>query len=527
MRSTYNTRGSSPKCANEIRNSVVDGICPNKDACPHLGFQSCSELLAENERLKHENEELRRIFDVATKAFKEKEAEVQSLRQENDVLRKKLRELCQRPYARNTGVHEEEPTENPDPCVQGKVETEHKKRGAPKGHRGATRKKPEAKPDRIVFVHPEQCPQCGSHNISPCRDTEEHTQEDIVIVRPVLTRFIKQRGYCRDCGKVFLPVEKGERPKGYIGPVAVAVAGYLRYVVKMPFDGVRKILSSLWGLDITPSALVGFDKKLAAAGRPFYAQIADIVRFSTGINVDETSWPCGSGTEWLWTFTNPDCAFFKIAPSRAGAVPANVLGEHYGGVLGSDCFSAYNTLDALAKQKCLTHYERAAKNLEKFYPRDQSACLFAGCLKDIFKRARQAKHDWTAGIVNDKQANQMAKDFEEELDQLVELPLENHDAENLRKRFIAHRDENFIFLRFKEIEPDNNRAERALRPSVVMRKITYGNNSETGARNHETLMSLVETAKLHDADPLDLMMSLASGRDSGEIKPALFGWDTS
>jgi len=502
-------------------------ICPRKQACPHLGYLSCEDVLTEAQRLKAENRDLRGVFDVATQAFKQKETEAQALRQENDVLRKKLGELFQRPFARNTDTHEEEPAENPDQSIQNQTETERKKRGAPSGHRGATRKKPEGQPDRTVFVYPEQCPQCRSHNISPCHDTEEHTQEDIVIVRPVMTRFVKQRGYCRDCGESFFPLGKGERPKGYIGPVAVAVAGYLRYMIKIPFDGVRKILSGLWGLDITPAALVGFDKKLAAAGRPCYEQIADMVRFSTGINVDETSWPCGSGMEWLWTFTNPDCTFFKIAPSRAGNVPTSVLGEHYGGVLGSDCFSAYNTLEALAKQKCLTHYERAAKNLEKFYPQDQPANLFAVCLKDIFKRARQAKRDWLAGIIGDEKANQMGEDFEEELDQMVELPLANLDAENLRKRLVTHRDANFTFLRFKEIDPDNNRAERALRPSVVMRKITYGNNSKTGARNHEILMSLVETAKLHDADPLDLMMSLAAGRDSDEIKPALFGWDTS
>ncbi len=502
-------------------------ICPDKAACPYLGFRNCGEIMAEYERLKTENHDLRGVFDVATEAFKQKETEVQSLRQENDVLRKKLGELFQRPFARNTDIHEEEPPENPDQSIQTQTEPECKKRGAPAGHRGATRKKPEGKPDRTVFVYPEQCPQCCSHNISPCHDTEEHTQEDIVIMRPVLTRFLKQRGYCRDCGESFFPLGKGERPKGYIGPVAVAVAGYLRYMIKIPFDGVRKILSGLWGLDLTPAALVGFDKKLAAAGRPYYEQIADMVRFSTGINVDETSWPRGPVLEWLWTFTNPDCTFFKIAPSRAGSVPASVLGEHYGGVLGSDCFSAYNTLEALAKQKCLTHYERAAKNLEKFYPQDQPANLFAVCLKDIFKRARQAKRDWLAGIIGDEKTNQMGKDFEEELDQMVELPIANHDAENLRKRLVTHKEENFTFLRFKEIDPDNNRAERALRPSVVMRKITYGNNSQTGAFNHETLMSLVETVKLHDANPLDLMMNLAVGTDSAKIKTMLFASNTS
>lgn len=484
-------------------------ICPNRKACPHLGFRDCAEVLAEVERLKTDNANLRGVFEVATKAFKEKDTQVQSLQQENDVLRRKFRELAQRPFARNACAVEAEPDANQEPDVQKQPE-QKRKRGAPRGHRGATRRKPGGRPDRVVHANPEECPKCHSRNISPCRDTEEHTQEDIVIVRPVVTRFVKRRGYCRDCGELFLPVGKGERPKGHIGPVAHAVAGYLRYAVKMPFDGVRKILSGLWGLDISPAALVGFDKRLAGAGKPYYSQLADMVRYSTGINVDETSWPRGASMEWLWTFTNTDCAFFKIAPSRAGIVPAGVLGEHYGGVLGSDCFSAYNTLEAGAKQKCLTHYERAAKNIQKFHPGDDPACLFAVCLKDIFTRARQAKRDWLADLIREEQACQMARDFEEELDQLLEQPLKNADAENLRKRLIAHRTENFTFLRYKEVEPDNNRAERALRPSVVMRKITYGNNSDTGARNHEILMSLVETSKLRNAKPLDMMINLAN-----------------
>jgi len=483
--------------------------CVGQKACPHLGFRSCVEVLAETERLRVENANLRQVFEVATKAFQEKETEIGKVKQEADVLRRKLTELLQQPFTRNSDTEEE--SQKQDSSAQEHEAPERKKRGAPKGHRGATRKKPEGKPDRTVLVPPEQCPKCRSHHISPCHDTEEHTQEDVVIVRPVVTRFVKQRGYCLDCGEVFFPVGQGERPKGYIGPVAVAVAGYLRYAVKIPFDGVRNILSGLWGFDLTRAALVGFDKKLAAAGKPFYEQIADKVRYSTGINVDETSWPKGAALEWLWAFTNPDCAFFKIAPSRAGAVPAGVLGEPYGGVLGSDCFSAYNTLEALAKQKCLTHYERAAKNLEKFYPQDQPANLFALCLKDIFKRARQVKRNWLADRLGDEQTHHMAKDFEEELDQLVERPLENHDADNLRKRLVTHREENFTFLRYKEVDPDNNRAERALRPSVVMRKITYGNNSDSGARNHEILMSLVETSKLHKANPLDLMLELTAG----------------
>jgi hypothetical protein len=498
--------------------------CSKRHACPHLGYQSCAAAQAETERLKVENRDLRRIFEQATAAFQEKEAEIRRLKEEAEVLRRKLRDQLQQPFTKDT--QQQEPAVNQEQESPDQPEQKRKKRGAPKGHRGATRKPPNRAPDRTILVNPCQCPECHSGNISACQETEEHTQEDLVIIRPLITRYVKTRGYCRDCGALFFPNGEGERPNGYIGPVAVAVAGFLRYVVKMPFEAVRKIFAGLWGLEITQAALVGFEKQLAATGRPFYEQIADMVKYSLELNIDETSWPEGPLLKWLWTFVARSQVLFKIASSRSGEVLRDVLGQTYNGVLGSDCFSAYNTIAAQAKQKCLAHYERAAKELEKFYPGEQAVWMFAISLRDIFRRARQAKRNWLEGIITDEQAGQWAFAFEEELDQLVETPLQNHDAENLRCRLIAHREENFIFLRYKQVEPDNNRAERALRPSVVMRKITYGNNSPTGAFNHETLMSLVETAKLSGANSLDLMMNLASGTDPDKINSLLFAPNT-
>ncbi|HID32764.1 MAG TPA: hypothetical protein EYP24_05245 [bacterium (Candidatus Stahlbacteria)] len=46
------------------------------------------------------------------------------------------------------------------------------------------------------------------------------------------------------------------------------------------------------------------------------------------------------------------------------------------------------------------------------------------------------------------------------------------------------------------VEPTNNRAERHLRPSVIMRKITFGNRSESGAKNHPMIMSILQTSKV-------------------------------
>jgi hypothetical protein len=62
---------------------------------------------------------------------------------------------------------------------------------------------------------------------------------------------------------------------------------------------------------------------------------------------------------------------------------------------------------------------------------------------------------------------------------------------------------------------NNNAAERALRSSVVIRKITYGNRSEEGARAHAVLMSIKETCRLRKENFFDNAMGYL-GRPASE-----------
>ena len=47
---------------------------------------------------------------------------------------------------------------------------------------------------------------------------------------------------------------------------------------------------------------------------------------------------------------------------------------------------------------------------------------------------------------------------------------------------------------------DDNRAERELRPLVIARKLSFGSQSEAGARTREVLMSVLHTLRKRDAD---------------------------
>ena len=62
----------------------------------------------------------------------------------------------------------------------------------------------------------------------------------------------------------------------------------------------------------------------------------------------------------------------------------------------------------------------------------------------------------------------------------------------LAKKMIKFRASLYTFVEHGS-EPTNNNAEREIRPSVLMRKTSYGNRSNPGAKNQAILMSMIRT----------------------------------
>ena len=53
----------------------------------------------------------------------------------------------------------------------------------------------------------------------------------------------------------------------------------------------------------------------------------------------------------------------------------------------------------------------------------------------------------------------------------------------------------------RNIPADNNRAERELRPTVIARKVSFGSQSDEGARTREILMTVLHTLRKRHPDP--------------------------
>ena len=79
---------------------------------------------------------------------------------------------------------------------------------------------------------------------------------------------------------------------------------------------------------------------------------------------------------------------------------------------------------------------------------------------------------------------------------------DNSEAKRLRKRLDKYEDYLFTFLDKPYVPFDNNHAERSIRPAVIMRKNSYTNRSDKGARTQSALMSILRTLKQRNANPI-------------------------
>ncbi len=91
-------------------------------------------------------------------------------------------------------------------------------------------------------------------------------------------------------------------------------------------------------------------------------------------------------------------------------------------------------------------------------------------------------------------------------------------ALTLQKRIRKHAGQWLVFLDDPRVPPTDNLAERALRPLVVLRKITFGHRSQAGAQRMATLMTIQETAKRHQRRPTDIFYRLYTHPPSGVLR---------
>jgi len=424
--------------------------------------------------------------------YEELEIRVAFLEKENTELKTLIYRLTTRIEELEKKLAERQPPTKPDPpsFVKPNGKKRHKKSGRPHGHKGCSRAKPPDVDEEINLTI-SHCPDCGEALGSPLEE-REHVQEDIVPAKKKVTVYRRYRYWCSCCKRlVEAPQAEGEIPNARIGPVAVAWSVMLKQSLGVPFGKTARLLEDLCGLRVSSGALALAAQRIAGRLSPEIDYIRDAVRASPAVNVDETGWRVGGRNHWMWAFVTDRLTLYRIVPSRAGRIAAEELGKDFGGVVVADFFSAYNKLSC-EQQKCTVHLLRELRECSKKNKTPEFAA-FRKKLKRIIADAMR--------LVASKEFD---PDFCESLilrlhDRVLALAVadyKNLDCRRLAKRLWQHGENFFTFLLYPGIvTPDNNRAERAIRPAVVLRKISGGSRTANGANASADLLSLSQTCR--------------------------------
>jgi transposase len=469
--------------------------CPYVNHCPHLGGAALATLVSAADESGDYLDMLHGQLATERESVTKLLSEIESLKKQLAEVKLELRLERQNKFmmGRDKRDVSDEPSEIKD------ADGVPHKRGAPIGHPGWFRPTPTEYDQIVDVAAPTKCTHCGGDVRCFAADKlVEHVQEDVVegVYQVVLYRH--SGAICRRCRRFAQQPGEGELLGSRIGPRLRALALFLRNDIGVSYRKVPRTLRELFNFPFTPAALIGFEKLLTEPAEQLAANIAKKIASSDGpVHADETYWSLDGERAYYWVHGTEKFIHFQFDTSRAGEVSRDILGEYFAGTLVTDCYAGYEAQVARTKQKCLAHLARTARDWQKLTVSGTTAHQFFEDVKQFVKRGCAFHHDRAAGqLSSEEQATEQAW-LRAELARLESCTVDHDKALTLQQRILKHHDEWLVFLDDPRVPPTNNLAERALRPLVVLRKVTFGHRTSAGAHRMAQFMTVQETAKRH------------------------------
>ena len=259
------------------------------------------------------------------------------------------------------------------------------------------------------------------------------------------------------------------------------------------------------GAGVPRGALVQVCARMATRATPTYEALCAQVRGSPVVSPDETGWKVAGTLHWLWAFATADPTVYAIRPGRGFVDAATILGKDFAGVLARDGWAPYRRFGHADHQTCGAHLLRRCRLLQLDHPRSPVAAR----VQQRLQQALALRDRYAAGDIS---PHGLASARGRLLTQTLDLLTTTRSTIPAVQRFAAHLTVEasalFTFLGDPAIDATNWRAEHALRPAVVMRKVCGGNRSVRGAQTQQVLTSVLRTTHQRGLDPARLLATI-------------------
>ena len=420
--------------------------------------------------------------------------------------------------ARRAGFRQAAPFAKDRP--QGRGGRPGRRAGARYG-RQACRRRPAQVDETHAAPVPAACPDCGGA-IEVTRVASQY-QEEIPEVRPVVRRFDIEVGHCSRCqrrvqGRHALQTSDALGAAGaQLGPGVVALVVELHTEMGVPLAKVAHVLRTTFGLQVTPGGLAHLLHRTARDAAPTYTALCEQVRNSPVVTPDETGWRVAAISHWLWAFVTPETTVYAICAGRGFDDATTVLRADFDGVLVRDGWVSYRCYRAALHQSCLNHLLRRCKELQEDHPDS----LWAGQVQAVLQTGLAVRDRCNDGELSEHGLASVRGRLVARLGRLIDAPPPVDDAERFARHLATEFAAVFLFLWNLSVDATNWRAEQAIRPAVVIRKVCGGNRTRHGADSQQVLASVVRTARQRDLDLPPLIATML--RAAGPVVPDAFG----
>jgi transposase len=378
-----------------------------------------------------------------------------------------------------------------------------RRHGPPIGHEKHERKF-VAQPDKIVELRAKSCGECHTDLSNKTGRLVNVNQVTELPQAPAQVIEVRQYAVtCPECGASHVE----EPPAGLemnrrFGSRLEATVVYYRQEQHMSYVRTQKALSDLHQVEISQGGIDEIMKRAGKRALGKITQIQDLIRQSQVVHCDETTNRINGANAWEWVFCTLTSVLHVIRRDRSAGVIRDIMQDLQAEVWVSDCYGGQLKAPARQRQLCMAHQLRALQHILDAQPH----LTWAHALRKLFQYAIQVHRQ--RGQMTPAQFDKRVAHIERNCDRLLNQDLAPPEAQKLQRRYLKYRACLFVFLHRNDVEPTNNVAERALRHSVVHRKVTNGFRSHWGTNTYAALASVIDTAELAGIRAFDAILSL-------------------
>ena len=383
-----------------------------------------------------------------------------------------------------------------------------KKAGAQFGHVGKARAlRPVEEADRIVPHFPAACGHCGA-DLAGARERSRplpHQQYELPPLKLELVHHWLHRLLCPRCGAE-TTAELGAEDRTGQGPRLTAFIALLGVRYRQSRMLVRDLVKDLFDLSISAGTVQAcWERTAAALVDPINAIEQTLQKAKVGY-FDETGWKQWGKKCWLWVVTTTVCTWFMVHPRRNAEALDKLFPDGFEGTVHSDRWVVYTALfDATHRQLCWSHLGR---DLQEIIDAKGAAATRTEEVRVGKAAMFHAWHAFKAGQMDRAALKGATASFRLNFRSFCKDGAAQ-EADALWRKLGASLIELwpavFRFLDVDGVEPTNNHAERAIRPGVILRKLSGGTRSDVGSACVSRMLSVAATCRQQNIDVLDYL----------------------